>query len=113
MCLIGLAIFWPAGMLSGLPTSTMPCGIRVSAIFTTIGGKGGYRIAHALDFADAFATWKPVIGYSDITILRSSRHLYRSNRWNRETASSIGMSRQIEGSGGGPVHPFGDPKSGK
>jgi muramoyltetrapeptide carboxypeptidase len=42
-------------------------GIR--AIFTTAGGKGAYRIAHALDFAAALRDPKPLIGYSDITIL--------------------------------------------
>jgi LD-carboxypeptidase N-terminal domain/LD-carboxypeptidase C-terminal domain len=33
------------------------------------GGKGAYRIAHALDFAAARSDPKPLIGYSDITIL--------------------------------------------
>jgi muramoyltetrapeptide carboxypeptidase len=42
---------------------------RVRAIFTTRGGKGAYRIAHALDFAAARSDPKPLIGYSDITIL--------------------------------------------
>lgn len=42
-------------------------GIR--AIFSTTGGKGSYRIAHALDFAAAVRDPKPLIGYSDITIL--------------------------------------------
>jgi muramoyltetrapeptide carboxypeptidase len=41
----------------------------VRAIFTTRGGKGAYRIAHALDFAAARSDPKPLIGYSDITIL--------------------------------------------
>jgi muramoyltetrapeptide carboxypeptidase len=41
----------------------------VRAIFSTRGGKGAYRIAHALDFAAAAANPKPVIGFSDITIL--------------------------------------------
>jgi muramoyltetrapeptide carboxypeptidase len=41
----------------------------VRAIFTTRGGKGAYRIAHALDFAAALRDPKPLIGYSDITIL--------------------------------------------
>jgi muramoyltetrapeptide carboxypeptidase len=41
----------------------------VRAIFTTRGGKGAYRIAHALDFAAATRDPKPLIGYSDITIL--------------------------------------------
>jgi muramoyltetrapeptide carboxypeptidase len=41
----------------------------VRAIFTTRGGKGAYRIAHALDFAAARKDPKPLVGYSDITIL--------------------------------------------
>jgi len=41
----------------------------VRAIFTTSGGKGAYRIAHALDFAAAARDPKPLIGFSDITIL--------------------------------------------
>jgi muramoyltetrapeptide carboxypeptidase len=41
----------------------------VRAIITTRGGKGAYRIAHALDFAAAGRDPKPLIGYSDITIL--------------------------------------------
>jgi muramoyltetrapeptide carboxypeptidase len=41
----------------------------VRAIFTTRGGKGAYRIAHALDFAAARSDPKPWIGLSDITIL--------------------------------------------
>lgn len=41
----------------------------VRAIITTRGGKGSYRIAHALDFAAARNDPKPLIGYSDITIL--------------------------------------------
>jgi muramoyltetrapeptide carboxypeptidase len=41
----------------------------VRAIITTRGGKGVYRIAHALDFAAARNNPKPLVGYSDITIL--------------------------------------------
>jgi muramoyltetrapeptide carboxypeptidase len=41
----------------------------VRAIFSTRGGKGSYRIAHALDFAAAAVDPKPLIGFSDITIL--------------------------------------------
>jgi muramoyltetrapeptide carboxypeptidase LdcA involved in peptidoglycan recycling len=41
----------------------------VRAIFSTRGGKGSYRIAHALDFAAAARDPKPLIGFSDITIL--------------------------------------------
>ena len=43
--------------------------VGVRAIFSTTGGKGAYRIAHALDFAAAIRDPKPLIGYSDITIL--------------------------------------------
>jgi muramoyltetrapeptide carboxypeptidase len=41
----------------------------VGAIFTTRGGKGAYRIAHALDFDAAARNPKPLVGYSDVTIL--------------------------------------------
>jgi muramoyltetrapeptide carboxypeptidase len=41
----------------------------VRAIFSTTGGKGAYRIAHGLDFQAAVHDPKPLIGYSDITIL--------------------------------------------
>ena len=41
----------------------------VRAIFTTVGGKGAYRIAHAIDFAAAQLDPKPWIGFSDATIL--------------------------------------------
>jgi len=41
----------------------------VRAIFTTTGGKGAYRVAHALDFAACRNDPKPVIGFSDTTIL--------------------------------------------
>lgn len=41
----------------------------VRAVFTTRGGKGAYRIAHALDFAICRQDPKPLIGYSDITFL--------------------------------------------
>ena len=41
----------------------------VRAIFTARGGKGSYRIAHVLDFEAARRNPKPLIGFSDITIL--------------------------------------------
>ena len=41
----------------------------VRAIFTTRGGKGSYRIAHGLDFDATRRNPKPLIGFSDITIL--------------------------------------------
>lgn len=41
----------------------------VRAIFTTTGGKGAGRIAHGLDFTAARNDPKPLIGYSDTTIL--------------------------------------------
>jgi muramoyltetrapeptide carboxypeptidase len=41
----------------------------VRAIFTTRGGKGSYRIAHGLDFDAARRDPKPLVGFSDITML--------------------------------------------
>ena len=41
----------------------------VRAIFSTRGGKGAYRIAHGLDFDAASLDPKPLVGFSDITIL--------------------------------------------
>ncbi len=41
----------------------------VRAVITTRGGKGAYRIAHGLDFGAARSDPKPLVGYSDITIL--------------------------------------------
>jgi muramoyltetrapeptide carboxypeptidase len=41
----------------------------VRAIFTTRGGKGAYRIAHALDFEACRKDPKPLIGFSDTTSL--------------------------------------------
>jgi muramoyltetrapeptide carboxypeptidase len=41
----------------------------VRAIFSTRGGKGAYRIADGLDFHAARRDPKPLIGFSDITIL--------------------------------------------
>jgi muramoyltetrapeptide carboxypeptidase len=41
----------------------------VRAIFTTRGGKGSYRIAHALDFESCLKDPKPLIGFSDTTSL--------------------------------------------
>jgi muramoyltetrapeptide carboxypeptidase len=41
----------------------------VRAIFCTTGGKGAYRIAHDLDFDAARRDPKPLVGFSDITIL--------------------------------------------
>ena len=46
-------------------------GIR--AIFATGGGKGAYRIADGLDFDAARADPKPLIGFSEITILHLAR----------------------------------------
>lgn len=51
---------------------------RVRAIFATRGGKGSYRIAHALDFEAMRADPKMLVGYSDITALHLS--LYQSLR---------------------------------
>jgi muramoyltetrapeptide carboxypeptidase len=41
----------------------------VRAIFTTRGGKGAYRIAHALDFEACVKDPKPLVGFSDTTSL--------------------------------------------
>ena len=41
----------------------------VRAIFTSRGGKGSYRIAHALDFQSCLKDPKPLIGFSDTTAL--------------------------------------------
>jgi muramoyltetrapeptide carboxypeptidase len=41
----------------------------VRAIVATTGGKGAYRIASGLDFAAARRDPKPLVGFSDITIL--------------------------------------------
>jgi muramoyltetrapeptide carboxypeptidase len=41
----------------------------VRAIFTTRGGKGAYRIAHALDFQACLKDPKPLVGFSDTTSL--------------------------------------------
>lgn len=41
----------------------------VRALFSTSGGKGAYRIADGLDFAAMRQDPKPLVGFSDITIL--------------------------------------------
>ena len=41
----------------------------VRAIFCTCGGKGAYRIAHNLDFGAAERDPKPLVGFSEVTIL--------------------------------------------
>ncbi|HVT46640.1 MAG TPA: LD-carboxypeptidase, partial [Vicinamibacterales bacterium] len=41
----------------------------VRAIFTTRGGKGAYRIADRIDFEAAARDPKPLVGFSDTTIL--------------------------------------------
>ena len=41
----------------------------VRAIVATCGGKGAYRIADGLDFAAARADPKPLVGFSETTIL--------------------------------------------
>ena len=41
----------------------------VRAILATRGGKGAYRIASGLDFAAARRDPKPLVGFSDVTIL--------------------------------------------
>ncbi|HDZ72892.1 MAG TPA: LD-carboxypeptidase [Aurantimonas coralicida] len=42
---------------------------HVRAVLATRGGKGSYRIAHRLPFETIAANPKPVVGFSDITIL--------------------------------------------
>jgi muramoyltetrapeptide carboxypeptidase len=53
--------------LSDLNDALRDPGVR--AIFTTRGGKGAYRIAHALDFEACLEDPKPLIGFSDTTSL--------------------------------------------
>jgi muramoyltetrapeptide carboxypeptidase len=53
--------------LADLNSALRDPGVR--AIFTTRGGKGAYRIAHALDFEMCRQDPKPLIGYSDTTFL--------------------------------------------
>jgi muramoyltetrapeptide carboxypeptidase len=53
--------------LSDINEALRDPGIR--AIFATAGGKGAYRIADGLDFDAARADPKPLIGFSEITIL--------------------------------------------
>lgn len=42
---------------------------NIRAIFSTTGGKGAYRIADKLNFKAALGDPKPIIGFSEITIL--------------------------------------------
>jgi muramoyltetrapeptide carboxypeptidase len=63
--------------LSDLNEALRDPGVR--AIFSTTGGKGSYRIAHDLDFDAMQRDPKPLVGFSDITIL----HLIR---WHRSRA---------------------------
>lgn len=67
----------------------------VRAIFTTRGGKGAYRICHALDFAAAARDPKPLIGYSDITILHLA--LWRQCRIAGFHGPYIGWDRKYYG----------------
>ncbi len=64
------AITWLAATrirLADLNDSLREPGVR--AILATRGGKGAYRIASGLDFAAARRDPKPLMGFSDITIL--------------------------------------------
>lgn len=54
--------------LADLTTAFLDPGIR--AVFATRGGKGSYRIAHHLPFAEIHRDRKPLIGFSDITCLQ-------------------------------------------
>ncbi len=77
-------------------------GIR--AIFATTGGRGAYRIADGLDFDAARRDPKPLVGFSDITIL----HLARWDRcrvvgfhgphvdWIDEYYSTRGVAAELE-----------------
>jgi muramoyltetrapeptide carboxypeptidase len=56
-----------ADRLADLNKASNDPGVR--AIFATRGGKGAYRIAHALDFTAARRDPKPLVGHSDVTIL--------------------------------------------
>jgi muramoyltetrapeptide carboxypeptidase len=67
----------------------------VRAIFSTTGGKGAYRIAHALDFAAAARDPKPLIGYSDITILHLA--LWRQSRVAGFHGPYVGWDREYYG----------------
>jgi muramoyltetrapeptide carboxypeptidase len=67
----------------------------VRAIFTTRGGKGSYRIAHALDFDAARRAPKPLIGYSDITILHLA--LWRQCRLPAFHGPYVGWSKEHNG----------------
>jgi muramoyltetrapeptide carboxypeptidase len=73
----------------------------VRAIFTTRGGKGSYRIAHGIDFEAARGNPKPLIGFSDITILHLA--LWRECRaigfhgpyagWNKTYYGDVAVGR--------------------
>jgi muramoyltetrapeptide carboxypeptidase len=67
----------------------------VRAIFTTRGGKGSYRICHALDFPAAARDPKPLIGFSDITILHLA--LWRQCRIVGFHGPQIGWDRKYYG----------------
>jgi muramoyltetrapeptide carboxypeptidase len=67
----------------------------VRAIFSTTGGKGAYRIAHGLDFAAARRDPKPLIGYSDITILHLA--LWRQCRLAGFHGPHVGWDREYYG----------------
>jgi len=69
----------------------------VRAIFSTTGGKGAYRIAHALDFAAAARDPKPLIGYSDITILHLA--LWRQARVAGFHGPYVGWESEYYGAG--------------
>ena len=59
------------GRLADINDAVRDPGIR--AIFATAGGKGAYRIADGLDFDAARVDPKPLIGFSEITILHLAR----------------------------------------
>lgn len=69
MHLTASAVASPDEMRIDSPISTTLRDPGVRAILVTTGGKGAYRIASGLDFASARRDPKPLVGFSDITIL--------------------------------------------
>jgi hypothetical protein len=79
--------------LADINDALQDAGVR--AIFSTTGGKGAYRIAHALDFAAAVRDPKPLIGYSDITILHLA--LWRECHLTRFNGPHVGWDPEYYG----------------
>ena len=102
--------FWPAGMLTGLPTSMMRCGIHSEGCRRR-SGNGNFDGRKSEYARTTCRTDMPQLRGVD-SIDRSSRYLDRSNRWNTDTTSSIGMSGWIEGAVGQFIRSA-EPKAGK